>query len=235
MRHKLRALQEAIGYRFAREHLAREALTHPSKAAESRDRPSYERLEFLGDSVLGLVISQRLFEDRKGATEKELTELRTNLVKNKTLEKVGRSIGLKQMLIVGKSVGSAKGITDSMIAQGVESIIGAVYLDQGGELKKVSSLIDQWFFQSGIFEKVKGDPDPIRLLKEWCEKNKVSQENRVTKEGPDHNCIFSVQLSVNEHSASGSGKSQMEAEWEAARDLLGQLMNERPNRSRLPF
>src|SRR5690554_3973142 len=131
--HNIDELEKRIGYKFKNPELLLNALTHSSYANENRGRISdNERLEFLGDAVLGLVIADylyRLFEEHK---EGDLTKIRASIVSEEPLSLIARDIGLGQFLLLGKGEANTGGRDrDSVLADAVEAVIGAVYLEAG--------------------------------------------------------------------------------------------------------
>jgi ribonuclease III len=173
---KLELLQSKLGYQFGENvHLLRRAIEHSSMANKKKNELSGETLEFLGDAVLYLVVTKKLFSDQPWQGEGVLTELRKNLIKNSTLARVGDRMGLRtdDFLLVGKSVKVGNGVTDKMVADAVEAIIGAIYRSDKERLDAVEAFVDKWFFQSGIKDEVLNEIDWTSRLKIWCDKQGI--------------------------------------------------------------
>lgn len=225
---ELKEFQKKIGYTFRNEKLLREALTHTSYINENRNknlRPN-ERLEFLGDSILGVVVSTYLFEKRKDLPEGELSKIRASIVCEDSLQLVAKRLDAGFYIYMGKGEEMTGGRTrHSILADMVEALIAAIYLDGG--MKAASKFI--FLFMEDVMKKAtKGDMDKdykTRLQEIVQQKPDRSIEYRVIGEkGPDHRKIFVVELLVDKKKvAVGEGYSKKEAEKQAAKKAL-QLM-----------
>ena len=118
-----------LGYQFRDKSFLYEALTHAS-VAETRLN-SYERLEFLGDSILGFTVCEFLFQKYPGWNEGDLTKIKSNVVSRQTCGQIGRELQLNELIVVGKGVGKEGTVPDSLLANAFESIVAAIYLDAG--------------------------------------------------------------------------------------------------------
>jgi ribonuclease-3 len=225
--HNIDELEKRIGYKFKNPELLLNALTHSSYANENRGRISdNERLEFLGDAVLGLVIADylyRLFEEHK---EGDLTKIRASIVSEEPLSLIARDIGLGQFLLLGKGEANTGGRDrDSVLADAVEAVIGAVYLEAG--INQAKELIIGLF--SSLMEKSfqgKGFQDYKTNLQEMLQaKGEEEIVYRVIKEsGPDHNKEFVVEVLCGRRvKGRGKGKSKKEAEQRAAKEALEKI------------
>lgn len=225
--HNIDELEKKIGYKFKNPELLLNALTHSSYANENRGRISdNERLEFLGDAVLGLVIADylyRLFEEHK---EGDLTKIRASIVSEEPLSLIARDIGLGQFLLLGKGEANTGGRDrDSVLADAVEAVIGAVYLEAG--INQAKELIIGLF--SFLMEKSfqgKGFQDYKTNLQEMLQaKGEEEIVYRVIKEsGPDHNKEFVVEVLCGRRVIGrGKGKSKKEAEQRAAKEALEKI------------
>lgn len=219
-------LQQRISYVFVDPRLLERALTHRSYANEHRLAEHNERLEFLGDSVLNLVISQRLMEDWPRSPEGELSRLRAAAVSEPSLAEVARSIGLGDFLLLGKGEEQTGGRSkDSLLANALEALVASLYLDGG--LPQAASFIERSF--RDIVERVGGSggtSDYKTEFQERCQEMlKTLPEYRVVSEsGPDHRKEFDVELTVRgEVLGRGAGRSKKEAEQKAARAALERL------------
>jgi len=190
----LSRLEEILGYNFKNKELLNQALMHSSYANEvyGDALKDNERLEFLGDAVLDMVISQILYSSESHKEEGDLTKLRASIVCEKSLAAISREHCLKDFLILGKGEESTGGRDrDSIIADGVEAIIGAMYLDSG--LEAVIKLINN-FFAEAINEAKAGklNRDSKTELQELMQKDGPCQIEYILldESGPDHDKLF---------------------------------------------
>lgn len=212
-------------------YLLNTALTHTSYAHESKETPKpphSERLEFLGDSVLGLVVSTYMYKRFPKMDEGELTKLRAHLVCEASLAKYAREINLGEYILLGKgeliSGGSDRA---SILADAFESVIGAYYLDQG--LEKVNNYILQLMKEELIVMAKHGMCLDFKTrLQETVQKEGIVDIAYclIAAKGPDHDKIFETAVTVNgDIIGSGVGKSKKEAEQNAAKEALLKLSN----------
>lgn len=227
-REDLRDLEEAIGYLFEGVSLLDEALTHKSYANEAGpDVPHNERLEFLGDAVLSLVVSDLLYGLRPALSEGEMSRIRAYLVKEESLEQVARSFHLGQYLRLGRGEEQTGGREKpSIVADAFEALVAAIYLDGGFDL---SSRFVDGIFRSMIEETGTEalDRDYKTRLQEFCQGRygKAPSYRLVSDSGPDHEKVFVVEIVVGRRVlARGRGKSKKEAEQRAAQDALEILL-----------
>ncbi len=219
-------LQQRISYTFGDPRLLERALTHRSFANEHRLSEHNERLEFLGDSVLNLIVSEQLMEDRPRSSEGELSRLRAAVVSEPSLAEVARSIGLGEHLRLGKGEEQTGGRDKaSLLANSLEALIASLYLDGG--IEEAAAFIESRFRQ--VFDRVGGTGGPFdfkTVLQERCQELlKTLPEYRVVSEsGPDHRKQFEIELIVRgEVLGHGAGKSKKEAEQRAAKEALNKL------------
>ena len=218
MRQKIEELQEKIGYRFRDLELLKSALMHSSYTNEIH-LPKYqcnERLEFLGDAVLELISSEFLFHENRKTPEGELTRLRASMVCEPSLAFCAREIGLGDFLLLGKGEEATGGRKrDSITADALEALIGAIYLDGG--FASAKEFIHKFVLNDLEHKKLFYDSKTI--LQEIVQSHfneKVSYQ-LIKEEGPDHNKKFTVEVYVgNEHYGDGSGRTKKSAEQEAA-------------------
>lgn len=222
IRESIRAFEEKIGYEFKDKTYIQTALTHSSFANEHKEFNYNERLEFLGDSVLGLVVSDYLFRARNDLPEGKLTRLRANVVCEESLSAVARKINLGDHLFLGKGEKASGGSNrDSILADATEAVIAAIYLDGGFDQARdfiLSNLRDT------IAKNIDGNifRDYKTILQEIIQGNngKISYK-LVGESGPDHNKEFEMQVKCGQDTIGiGKGKNKKEAEKEAARDAL---------------
>ena len=215
--------QRIIGYNFKNDKLLYEALSHSSFANENKkSRKSNERLEFLGDSVLSIVVSDFLFEHYKHMPEGELTRIRASLVCEKALYQFAKTIRLGEFIMLGKGEENTGGRErPSILADAFEAVIAAIYLDGGIESAREYVL---GFIPDNIL--AKGTVcfnDYKTTLQEIVQKNpEENVEYYLLKEsGPDHDKEFIVQVKLNTNViGEGTGKSKKQAEQMAAKEAL---------------
>ena len=222
----MKTLEEKIGYTFRDPTLLENALTHSSYANEHREKgmPSNERLEFLGDSILGLVVADHLYRTRPDLPEGDLTRIRAALVCESSLVEVAKSLDLGSYLKLGKGEESGGGRhRPSIQADAVEAMLAAVYLDGGiGQARK---LIHTLVIRQER-EKTAAGRDYKTALQELVqrESGQVLRYRLTGEEGPDHNKRFFVAVDLNGTCVgSGTGRSKREAEQMAAKAAIEAL------------
>lgn len=216
-------LEESIQYTFKNKKLLTEALSHSSYANENkRNRKSNERLEFLGDSVLSIVVSQYLFEHFSHFPEGDLTKIRASLVCEKSLYVFAKQINLGHYLLLGKGEENTGGRErTSILADAFEALIAAIYLDGGLEAAKKHIL--HFIPEDLDAQKHAAFNDYKTILQEVIQQNPEEKVEYiiVDQSGPDHNKAFTVQVCLNSNVIGrGTGKSKKEAEQMAAREAL---------------
>jgi ribonuclease-3 len=223
----LAALQNTLGVSFKDPSLLEQALVHSSYINESPGiTTSNERLEFLGDAVLGFIIAGELYQRLPQSTEGEMTELRSSLVRGAALSRMARAIGLGDYLYLGKGEEASGGRRKpANLAGAMESVIAAIFIDQGSsvtrdfilrlmakELKKALSQGIEADYKSQLQELIQARHQQTPTYKV------------IEAVGPDHDRRFSVEVRVGDTILGrGSGKSKKLAEIEAARAALDQL------------
>lgn len=230
----LRQLERRIGYVFRDRQLLLSSLTHRSHANTSEiQQISYERLEFLGDSVLGLVIAEQLYRDHPDIMEGDLTKIKALLVSETTLSIIGREMGINMHLILSSDEERAGGKErSSIISDALEAIIGAVYLDGG--LSEARKIILNFIYIKK--EDVTSDESRRNYKGELLEYVQSRGEGMprydvVAEVGPDHDKVFTVSVSIlGRQVGIGSGSSKKEAEQRAAASALqSSFGNEQPD------
>lgn len=220
----LEDLQKKINIQFADQLLLQQAFVHRSYLNESKEFPeSNERLEFLGDAVLSFITSEFLFKTYPQYPEGILTNIRSTLVKTRSLYEAAISLQLGALLLLSHGEESSGGRTNvSLLADCFEALLGSIYLDQGIDIARM-------FLTSILYPKTeeiirtKSYIDFKSLLQEIVQEDvKTSPTYRVVKsEGPDHDKTFWMEVVVgDELLGSGKGKSKQEAEQSAAADAL---------------
>jgi ribonuclease-3 len=228
------ALEQALGVRFVRPELRDAALSHRSYAFEQGLPVTNERLEFLGDAVLGLVITDlvyRAFPDRQ---EGELAKLRAAMVNMGTLADVARGLGLGPELLLGRGEELSGGRDKaSILADALEAVLGAIYLDLG--LVVASSVITR-LFQPRIeaYVRGEGERDYKTILQELSAQDLGRlPEYRVVERGPDHEKEFTATVYLSGRQlGKGVGRSKKEAEQRSAREAFERLTQEAEDAAR---
>lgn len=216
----MKELEKNIGYSFRNKELLELALSHSSYANEKHGRQDNERLEFLGDSVLGFITAEYLFSTLKNRPEGELTKLRANAVCEKSLAVFANEINLGDYILLGKGEIMTGGRErPSILSDAFESVIAAIYLDGGMEEAKKFVLR---FVSTSTTDTVKAT-DYKTMLQEVIQKNPDEHltYRLVAESGPDHNKEFTVEVYLNSNCiGTGRGHSKKKAEQEAAREAL---------------
>jgi ribonuclease-3 len=217
------ALERRIGHEFANRELLLTALTHASAVGDfaAPVKDSYQRLEFLGDRVLALVVSEMLLEAFPRAPEGELARRLTGLVRNETCAEVALSLDLGQAIRLGGGEAQSGGRQKAAILGDVcEAVIGAVHLDGGVDTARR-------FIASNWGERMLNWRGPLRdaktTLQEWVQSRGLPTPiyRIVDRSGPDHAPVFAVEVAVeNASPARGEGRSRRDAEQDAATVLL---------------
>jgi ribonuclease-3 len=227
-RQSLENLLRDVGYQFSDIGLLETAITHKSYVNEHPEGGmiSNERLEFLGDAVLDLVISHLLMSSHPEEPEGVLSRRRAALVNEKFLARKARSLGLGEYILLGKGEEQTQGRQKiSLLANAYEALLAAIYIDGGFE--SVFKFIQREFHEDAI--SLSGDPsveDFKTRLQEFAQAHlKIAPRySLVGEEGPDHEKIFHVQLDMGkDRRTMGHAKSKKEAEQMAAREMLGRL------------
>ena len=219
-------IQQRIGYTFKEAELLERSLTHKSYANENRVPYHNERMEFLGDAVLSLFISEYLMKTCPDSTEGDLSRIRAAVVSEPALAAISREIGLGDYLLLGKGEDQTGGRNkDSLLSDCLEALIAAVYLDAGKDAAE--SLVIRLFEE--VIKKTStsgGSLDYKTELQELCQEQlKQLPEYRIVSEtGPDHQKQFEMEVWIKgQLSGRGTGKSKKEAEQRAAREALEKL------------
>jgi ribonuclease III len=216
------ALEDRIGYRFTDAAMLECALTHISALKGARNRAgSYQRLEFLGDHVLGLVISDMLYRAFPKADEGELSRRLADLVRKETCAEIARAIDLGAAIRLGSSEANAGARTrPAILADVCESVIGAVYLDGG--YKAAEDLVER-LWEHRMRATAQPLRDPKTILQEWAQARGLPTPayREVARSGPDHNPEFRVAVQLPAFApAEGMGRSKRAAEQAAAAAML---------------
>ncbi len=221
---QLEEFERIIEYKFSNKNLLINALTHSSYAYDHHTQ-SNERLEFLGDSILEFISSKFLFENYSNLTEGEMTKVRATAVCEDGLYQIATKLHFEKYILLGRSELSSPNIKKAIIADSVEALIAAIFLDSNLENA-------QKFIERNIAEPIKiasqnvGKKDYKTVLQEKLQEHgTVSIKYTIIDEkGPDHDKSFTAQVEFNgKILASGTGRSKKDAEMEAARKALENL------------
>ena len=215
-------LSGILDHRFTDPALLAEALTHPSAAATASGRRNYERMEFLGDRVLSLVIARMLLDAFPDEPEGDLAQRHAGLVRREALVTVADAIGLAQHVTLSPGEAESARDQDSLKADSMEAVIGALFLDGG--LDTAARFIEQRW--APLMDASAHPPrDAKTALQEWAQGRGLNlpRYEEVARSGPDHAPLFTVRATVDGLAAAeATGRSKRAAEQAAARRLLDQ-------------
>lgn len=224
---RYRALEKAIGYTFRKKRHLEEALTHRSYRFENTGISSdNQRMEFLGDSLLGVLTAIYLYEKCRDSQEGVLTSFRSQVASGKALGVLARNVRLGDFMRIGRGEEKSGGRNrDSNLADAFEAVMGAAYVDGG--FKAVQKIFKRVFVP--FIDNLKGDvwaDNPKGRLQEYSQRNwrKGPRYEVIRRDGPPHAAVFTVRVTAGDgNSGIGVGKNKQEAESRAAADLLRQV------------
>jgi len=219
---KYKELESKLGYKFKSQVLIARALTHASVRGGKIKTSDNERLEFLGDRVLGLAIAGMLNAEYPAANEGELARRYNRLVRGETCTRIARDLDIGNLLILSESEAEGGGrLKDNILADAMEAILGAVYLDGGFE--KASAVVLRLWHLEHVQTQPKVSTDAKSTLQEWAQGRGLSLPQYVVIErmGPDHAPQFTAEVRISGLAAGrGQGASKRVAEQAAAANLL---------------
>mgnify|MGYP000330205693 CR=1 FL=1 len=219
---EMRAFEDRIGHRFARPELLVEAITHASMSSANRD--DNQRLEFLGDRVLGLVMAEALLANDVKATEGQLAPRFNALVRKECCADVARQIDIGAVLRLGRSEMLSGGRRkQALLGDAIEAVIAAVYMDAGFEVAK-DLVLRLW--GARLFEVKEDARDAKTALQEWAQARGLPPPKYIetARDGPDHAPNFTIAVTLETgQSHSATAGSKRHAEQAAAKELLDQL------------
>ncbi len=217
-------LEQLLSYNFRDESLGATSLTHSS--ARTEEQTPNERLEFLGDSVLGLLVAQELFERFPDRAEGELSRIKSSVVSRHALRTVARRWGLGDLMTLGPGFRTSDDVPPSVVADAVEAVLGAVYLDGG--LEHVRRIVRNEFapLMDRAADRSRGTNFKSELQSHTQGELGLTPHYRIlTEEGPDHSKTFTVAALLGDSElASATGRNKRQAEQRAARDALRRLL-----------
>lgn len=223
-RSKLDKAQEILGYRFGNEQLLLSAVTHPSAVEGRAVKYSYERLEFLGDSILGAIVAATAFERFHDLDEGGLTRIKVALVAGTTLADVADHLGFADIIVFGSSeTGTGKRGLHSALENVYEAVVGALFLDGGVEAAR--AFVDCTLIPRMSPELALEPENPKSALQEKLQEDGITPTYKLVEtQGPPHNRTFVAQVFAGSQGlALGTGRTKKEAESQAAKSTLARL------------
>lgn len=217
---RLEVCESRVGYTFSNPDLLLQALTHSS--IKTIDQPCNERMEFLGDSILGLIITEFLFNFFGDRTEGELTQIKSVVVSTTTLASESERFELDIAFQVGKGVTNRKQLPPSLLANVFEAVVGAIYLDGGLEAAR-DFCLRNLYHQIVAVNQNRHSLNYKSILQQYLQKvdGKTPTYKVVNEDGPDHHKVFTVQAMVGKKKlGTGQGNNKKEAEQSAAEESL---------------
>jgi len=225
MHGRLSRVEELLGYRFNDQELVASAVTHPSAAEGMGVSASYERLEFLGDAVLGAIVSKILYEQFDEMDEGELTRLKISLISGNMLSDVANDLGLAPLILMGDSErGTGARGMHSALENVYEALVGALFLDAGAEV--CQAFVERTLMVRVTPELAKRPLSPKSMLQQCTQKQLKCAPvyELVGQSGPAHSPLFTSRVLVDGKCAGeGSGTTKKESESNAAQDALERL------------
>ncbi len=228
-----KSLEEKIEYGFQCKDLLIEALNHPSYAVEKKTEiRDNQRLEFLGDAVVQIIVTKKIFHLFPDLPEGKLTKIRSSLTKKSALALLAKTIGLGDHLRLGHGEKINEGYKrDSMLCDAFEALIGAVYVDCNNQVSVceilVNRLLDQFFSKNQLQDLLRYE-NPKGKLQEWSQKEHslIPEYSLIETIGPDHDKLFKVNVLIkNECLGTGEGGKRQIAEEQAAQNALAKINN----------
>ncbi|MBT3393106.1 MAG: ribonuclease III [Elusimicrobiaceae bacterium] len=215
-------IEDILNYTFKNKSILREALTHKSYSSLAKKEKYNERLEFLGDSVLGCVVADYVFNNRPDFEEGRLSKIKSNLVSRKNVYHWADNINLgKYLYLSSAEVASGGRIRESILSNAMEAVLGAVYLDAG--YVKVKKIILTWAENQDLED---FDDDFKSVLQEYIQKKNKSlpRYEVITTVGPEHDKVFTIEVYIDDKLlGKGKGKNKKSAQQNAAKNALSNL------------
>ena len=217
-------ISKLLDYQFKNNRLLEEALTHAS--ARKSSKVNNERLEFLGDRVLGLVIAEELLRKNPNSTEGEIATYYNSLVKKETCSFIAKEIGLENLLTLGKSVKRTNDRQkDKILGNAIEALIGAIFLDAGFETSK-QIVLKVWRNQIDIVRDIEAHAKTALQELLQSKGQEPPTYKQISRTGPDHDPDFCVEVVLGSGlNAIGSGSTKRMAETKAAEQILEKIKN----------
>ena len=228
-------LQTRLQYQFQSQDLLLEAITHPSYTAEHPECVHNQRLEFLGDAVIQIIITEKIFARYTDAPEGPMTKMRATVTRASSLAQFASQLGLGECLRMGRGESANGGATrESNLCDAFEAVIGAIFVDCGNDLSCVRPLINQLYGDDfgDDLRSLARRSNPKGDLQEWAQKHlRIAPQYEVVDiSGPDHDRTYSVQVTFDgELYGSGSAAKRRVAEENAAREALARVQEDSPD------
>ncbi|MEZ0324157.1 MAG: ribonuclease III [Hydrogenothermaceae bacterium] len=229
---KIQALEQKLGYTFQNKNLLLASITHRSFVAEYYKKiPDYEVLEFLGDAVLSLIVSEILIKEFPKAREGELSQIRSAVISESYLSKLAKDLDLQEYVLISKGERIQKGTErESLLCDVFEAVFGAIYVDSEFSIEKPREIFFKYFKDKLINDiKTESIPKDFKsLLQIETQKiyGAIPKYRLVSAEGPEHEKIFTVECKIDNITTFGKGKSKKEAETQAAKEAYLKIKSE---------
>ena len=235
---RIKKLEEKLGYKFKNKYLPLAAITHSSFVAEYKERiQDYEVLEFLGDAVLGLIVSEILIQTFPNAKEGELSKIRSAVVSESYLARLARKLELNEIVLLSKGEKAQKGMErETLLCDVFEAVFGAIYMDSNFSISPAREVFYK-HFKDYMIKCIKNEDIPQdykSILQVYTQKNfkTIPKYKLIKEEGPEHSKEFTIECSVEDFvKTTGKGKSKKEAETKAAQEAYKILKNKKINKS----
>ncbi len=221
---KLALAEEAVGHRFEDKQLILSAITHPSATEGKSVKFSYERLEFLGDSILGAIVASVAFHRYPNLDEGGLTRIKVSLVSGSSLSKTADELGFADIIVFGSSeTGTGRRGLHSALENVYEAVVAALFLDGGVEA--ASAFVERTLIPRMSIDLAKEPENPKSALQEKLQVDGITPTYKlIDTQGPPHDRTFISQVYAGDHAlAQGSGRTKKEAESQAAKSTLARL------------
>lgn len=221
---KLRLAEQIIGYKFTNELYILSAITHPSAAEGKSVRFSYERLEFLGDAILGAIVVTTAFNRYPDLDEGGLTRIKVALVSGTSLADVAQGLGFEDVIVFGSSeTGTGKRGLHSALENVYEAVVAALYLDGG--IEAATEFVTRTLIPRMSIDMAKEPENPKSALQEKLQEDGITPTYKLVEtQGPPHDRTFVSQVYAGDHAlALGTGRTKKEAESQAAKSTLARL------------
>ncbi|WP_297887116.1 ribonuclease III [Sulfurihydrogenibium sp.] len=226
---RVEKLEKLLNYSFNDKSLLLAAITHRSFVAEyPKKLKDYEVLEFLGDSVLSLIVSEILIKQFPDAREGDLSQLRSSIVSEAYLSKLAKTLNLSNFVLISRGEKLQKGEErESLLCDVFEAIFGAIYIDAGYKIDVPRDIFNS-LFKDKVLEDIKTENIPRdykSLLQIETQKiyGKIPKYKLVHSEGPEHDKVFVVECQIDDIKTTGKGKSKKEAETQAAKEAFKKI------------
>ncbi len=223
-REKLERAQEILGYRFQQEQLLLSAITHPSATEGKSIKYSYERLEFLGDSILGAIVASEAFHRFHDIDEGGLTRIKVSLVSGSSLSEVASELGFADVIVFGSSeTGTGRRGLHSALENVYEAVVAALYLDSG--LSGARAFVERTLIPRMSIDLAREPENPKSALQEKLQEDGITPTYKLVEtQGPPHDRTFVAQVYAGSKGlARGTGRTKKEAESQAAKSTLAHL------------